>query len=68
MKDKIQKNVSHRELDAILRFGTLINSSLHIEDVLEHAMKWAQEFMGAEASSIYELDKWLLSEPRRIIK
>jgi signal transduction histidine kinase len=51
------KDISHRELDAILRFGTLINSSLHIEDVLEHAMKWAQEFMGAEASSIYELDK-----------
>lgn len=50
-------HIPQRELDAILRFGTLINSSLHIEDVLEHAMKWAQEFMDAEASSVYELDR-----------
>jgi signal transduction histidine kinase len=51
------QHIPQRELDAILRFGTLINSSLHIEDVLEHAMKWAQEFMDAEASSVYELDR-----------
>lgn len=57
MKSGIQKRLPHRELDAILRFGTLINSSLHIEDVLEHAMKWAQEFMEAEAGSVYELDR-----------
>ena len=57
MKIGIRKKLPHRELDAILRFGTLINSSLHIEDVLEHAMKWAQEFMDAEASSVYELDR-----------
>ena len=57
MKSEIQEELPHRELDAILRFGTLINSSLHIEDVLEHAMKWAQEFMDAEAGSVYELDR-----------
>jgi signal transduction histidine kinase len=57
LKIGIRKKLPHRELDAILRFGTLINSSLHIEDVLEHAMKWAQEFMDAEASSVYELDR-----------
>lgn len=57
MKSGTRKKLPHRELDAILRFGTLVNSSLHIEDVLEHAMKWAQEFMDAEASSVYELDK-----------
>jgi two-component system sensor histidine kinase HydH len=54
---KSSQHIPQRELDAILRFGTLINSSLHIEDVLEHAMKWAQEFMDAEASSVYELDR-----------
>ena len=57
LKSGIREKLPHRELDAILRFGTLVNSSLHIEDVLEHAMKWAQEFMDAEASSVYELDR-----------
>ncbi|UCF57533.1 MAG: GAF domain-containing protein [Deltaproteobacteria bacterium] len=57
LKKKNQEDISHRELDTILRFGTLISSSLHIEDVLDHAMKWAEEFMDAEASSVYELDK-----------
>jgi signal transduction histidine kinase len=51
------KDRSHQELDTILRFGTLINSSLNIEDVLDYAMKWAEEFIDAEASSVYELDK-----------
>lgn len=48
---------SHRALDTIIRFGALINSSLMIEDVLEYAMKWAEEFMDAEASTVYELDE-----------
>ncbi len=55
-KDNLE-HISQRELDTILRFGTLINSSLNIEDVLDTGMKWAEEFMDAEASSIYELDK-----------
>jgi len=37
-------------------FSSLINSSLKIEDVLNNAMQWAEEFINAEASSIYELD------------
>jgi len=53
----VQKKTSPEELDTILRFGSLINSSLNIEDVLDHAMKWAEEFMDAEASSVYELNK-----------
>ena len=57
LKKENKEDISHRELDTILRFGTLINSSLQIEDVLDHAMKWAEEFMHAEASSVYELDK-----------
>ncbi|MBN2062421.1 MAG: GAF domain-containing protein [Deltaproteobacteria bacterium] len=47
----------HHALDTILKFSALINSSLKIEDVLNNAMKWAEEFINAEASSIYELDE-----------
>ncbi|KPK26411.1 MAG: hypothetical protein AMK69_12105 [Nitrospira bacterium SG8_3] len=57
MKKDVQKKTSQGELDTILRFGSLINSSLNIEDVLNHAMKWAEEFMDAEASSVYELNR-----------
>jgi signal transduction histidine kinase len=57
LKKDVQKQTSQRELDTILRFGSLISSSLNIEDVLNHAMKWAEEFMDAEASSVYELNR-----------
>jgi signal transduction histidine kinase len=50
-------DIHHRELDTILKFSALINSSLRIEDVLNYAMKYAEEFMDAEASTVYELDK-----------
>ena len=46
-----------RELETILRFNALINSSLRIEDVLNYAMEWAEEFIDAEASTVYELDE-----------
>ena len=52
-----QESIYHQELYTILKFGALINSSLHIEDVLNNAMKWAEEFIQAESSSIYELDE-----------
>jgi len=52
-----RKDIYLRELDTILRFGALINSSLNIETVLDHAMQWAEDFMEAEASSVYELDE-----------
>jgi signal transduction histidine kinase len=51
-----KEEIYHRELDTLLRSSALINSSLNIEDVLDNAMKWAEEFMDAEASSVYELD------------
>ena len=46
-----------RELETILRFGALVNSSLNIETVLDHAMQWAEEFMDAMASTVYELEE-----------
>ncbi len=46
-----------RELSALLKSSALINSSLEIGDVLDHAMNAAEDFMGAEASSAYELDR-----------
>ncbi|MBW1769388.1 MAG: GAF domain-containing protein, partial [Deltaproteobacteria bacterium] len=57
MKEDNHKDIYHRELDTILRFCALINSSLNIDTVLDNAMKCAEEFMDAEASSIYELDE-----------
>lgn len=56
-EDDGDRDRNHRELDTILRFSALVNSSLNILDVLDYAMKWAEEFMGAEASSVYELDE-----------
>ena len=49
------KDIHQRELDTILKFSALINSSLNITEVLDNAMKWAEEFIDAEASSVYEL-------------
>ena len=44
-------------LSALLKSSALINSSLQISDVLDSAMKVAEEFMEAEASSVLELDE-----------
>lgn len=52
-----QRDEKSRALDTILKFSALLNSSLKIEDVLDHAMQYAEEFIEAEASSIYELDE-----------
>ena len=57
MKSATKENIYHRELNTLLRFSTVINSSLKLEEVLDIAMKWAEEFMDAEASSVYELDE-----------
>ncbi len=57
MENDIKENLYHRELSTLLKFSALINSSLQIESVLNNAMKWAEEFINAEASSIYELDE-----------
>ena len=45
-----------RGLSALLKSSALINSSLQTADVLNYAMKAVEEFMEAEASSVYELD------------
>jgi len=57
LKKKPYKDIHHKELDTILKFSALINSSLNLEEVLDNAMKSAEEFMEAEASSVYELDE-----------
>jgi signal transduction histidine kinase len=51
------ENIYRKELATILSFSALIISSLNIEDVLDRAMKCAEEFIGAEASTVYELDE-----------
>ena len=55
-KDEPRESLYRRELATILRSSALINSSLNMEQVLDNAMKWAEEFMGAEASTVYELE------------
>lgn len=57
MKAETREDLYRKELAAILRSASLINSSLDIEDILDRAMKWAEEFMDAEASSVYQLDE-----------
>lgn len=57
LKMKDPGDERRRELETILRFTALINSSLRIEVVLNYAMEWAEEFMDAEASTVYELDE-----------
>ncbi len=49
-------DIYYRELNTVLKFSSLINSSLKIETVLDTAMKCAEEFINAEASTIYEKD------------
>lgn len=57
MKRDSREELYRKELITMLKFGALVNSSLNIEDVLNSAMKWAEEFMSAEASTVYELDE-----------
>jgi len=57
LKKQKPRDVHEKELSTLLKFSSIINSSLKIEDVLNHAMQWAEEFMDAEASTVYELDE-----------
>lgn len=57
MTQDSSENIYRKELATILRFSALIISSLNIEDVLDRAMQCAEEFIGAEASTVYELDE-----------
>lgn len=51
------QRASQKTLDTLLKFSAVINSSLDIEEVLNQSMSWAEEFMNAEASTVYELDE-----------
>lgn len=53
----LNNDIYHRELNTVLQFSALINSSLKIETVLDNAMKCAEDFINAEASTIYERDE-----------
>ncbi len=55
MMKEVPGDKTRKELDTLLRFSAIVNSSLQIEEVLSHAIKWAEEFVDAEASNIYEL-------------
>lgn len=44
------------EIRALARLSTLVNSSLDLTEVLNNAMKYVEELMDAEASSIFEVD------------
>ena len=57
LKEETREELYRKQVAAILRSAALINSSLDIEDVLDRAMKWAEEFMNAEASCVYQLDE-----------
>lgn len=57
MENNQYEDTCQQELDTILKFSALINSSLNITEVLDNAMKWAEEFIDAEASSVYELEE-----------
>jgi len=56
MNQGLHTDIHRRELAALLKASALINSSLQTNDVLNFAMKAAEEFMEAEASSVFELD------------
>ncbi|HDH88278.1 MAG TPA: GAF domain-containing sensor histidine kinase [Desulfobacteraceae bacterium] len=56
MRKKLDNDIYRRELSTLIKSSALINSSLQTTDVLNFAMKAAEEFMDAEASSVYELD------------
>lgn len=57
MNANVSQRTRQKTLDTLLKFSAVINSSLDIEDVLNQSMRWAEEFMNAEASTVYELDE-----------
>jgi len=44
------------EIKALARLSTMVNSTLDLMEVLDNAMKYVEELMDAEASSIFEVD------------
>ncbi|MBW1859446.1 MAG: GAF domain-containing protein [Deltaproteobacteria bacterium] len=50
------RKVSDNDMSALARLSTLVNSSLDLMAVLDNAMKYVEELMDAETSSIFEVD------------
>ncbi len=48
---------SRNEIELLVNLSTLINSSLNIQEVLENALNCVEQFLGAEVSSMFEVDK-----------
>ena len=53
----VSSDIDAKALSALLKSSALLNSSLQISDVLDSAMKVAEDFMEAEASSVLEVDR-----------
>lgn len=47
---------SDNDVRALARLSTLVNSTLDLTEVLDNAMKFVEELMDAETSSIFEVD------------
>jgi two-component system sensor histidine kinase HydH len=45
-----------KEISALVELSSMINSSLDIFEVLNHAMRFVEEVIGTEGSSIFEID------------
>jgi two-component system, NtrC family, sensor histidine kinase HydH len=45
-----------KEIDALVELSSMINSSLDIFEVLNNAMRFVEKVIGAEGSSIFEID------------
>ena len=57
MKNNLQ-NLSHENLYLLLQVGTIINSSLQLDKVLESVMNVTNKLLNAEASSILLIDEY----------
>jgi signal transduction histidine kinase len=57
VRASVSQRTSQKTLDTLLKFSAVINSSLDIEEVLNQSMRWAEEYISAEASTVYELDE-----------
>ena len=50
------KETSSRKIETLVKLSSVINSSLDIVEVLNNAMRFVEELIGAEGSSIFEVD------------
>jgi two-component system, NtrC family, sensor histidine kinase HydH len=54
---EVSRTSSRNEIELLVNLSTLINSSLNIQEVLENALNCVEQFLGAEVSSMFEVDK-----------